>query len=108
MAEASLRDHATAAIRYWEPRRLVYNGLLVVVVAITFWLSVPSIKAAINIDLILGLFFLAVLANVAYCAAYAVDIFVQASAFRDHWQQFRWLLFALGTTFAAVLARYFS
>lgn len=45
-------------------------------------------------------------ANVAYCAAYIVDIFVQTSAFRDQWQQFRWLLFTLGVAFAAVLARY--
>jgi hypothetical protein len=82
--------------------------LLVVVVALTFCLNLPSSKAAMTIDSVLWLFLLAVLANVAYCAAYVVDIFVQASAFRDQWQQFRWLLFTLGVAFAAVLARYFS
>ena len=104
----SVRDYATQAIRYWEPRRLLYNVLLVVVVVATFWLNFPSSKAAITIDSVLWLFLLAVLANVAYCAAYIVDIFVQASAFRDQWQQFRWLLFTVGVAFAAVLARYFS
>src|SRR5204863_6732623 len=108
MDGATLRDYATEAIRYWEPRRLFYNLFLVVVVAITFWLNLPSSRAAITIDSILWLFLLAVVANVAYCAAYLVDLFVQASAFRSHWQQFRWLLFALGSAFAAVLTRYVS
>jgi hypothetical protein len=75
---------------------------------VTFSLNLPSSKAAVTIDSILWLFLLAVLANVAYCAAYIVDIFVQASAFRDQWKQFRWLLFTLGLAFAAVLTRYFA
>ena len=79
MDGSTLRDYATEAIRYWEPRRLFYNLFLVLVVA-----------------------------NVAYCAAYLVDLFVQASAFRSHWRQFRWLLFGLGSAFAAVLTRYVS
>ena len=105
---ASLRDYVTEAIRYWEPRRLIYNALLFVVVGLTLWLQHPALRNTVTIDSILWLFLLAVLANVAYCAAYPVDIFVQASAFRDQWQRFRWLLFALGVGFAAVLARYFS
>ena len=108
MDGATLRDYATEAIRYWEPRRLFYNLLLVVVVAMTFWLNLPSSRAAITIDSILWLFLLAVVANVAYCAAYIVDVFVQSSAFRPQWHQLRWLLYALGSAFAAVLTRYIS
>lgn len=108
MDGATLRDYATEAIRYWEPRRVVYNALLALVVAITFWINLPAAKSSVTIDSVLWLFLLAVLANVAYCAAYIVDIFVQASAFRPQWQQFRWMLFALGVAFAAVLARYLS
>ena len=107
MDGATLRDYATEAIRYWEPRRLFYN-LLLVIVAMTFWLNLPSSRAAITIDSILWLFLLAVVANVAYCAAYIVDVFVQASAFRPQWHQLRWLLYALGSAFAAVLTRYIS
>ena len=106
--DGSLREYTTEAIRYWEPRRLFYNLLLVAIVVITFLLNLPSSRAVITIDSILWLFLLAVLANVAYCAAYVVDLFVQASAFRSHWHQFRWLLLALGSAFAAVLARYLS
>ena len=108
MDGATLRDHATEAIRYWEPRRWIYNLLLLAVVAITFWINLPASKAALTIDSVLWLFLLAVLANVAYCAAYIVDIFVQISAFHPQWQRFRWLLFSLGSAFAAVLSRYFS
>jgi hypothetical protein len=108
MDGATLRDHTTEAIKYWEPRRLLYNLALAAVVAITFCLNLPASKAAITIDAVLWLFLLAVLANVAYCAAYIVDIFVQVSAFKQQWQQFRWLLFALGLAFAAVLSRYFA
>ena len=108
MEGPSVRDHVTQAIGYWEPRRLLYNALLVGVVAATFWLNLPASKSAVTIDSLLWLFLLAVLANVAYCAAYVVDIFVQTSAFREQWKQFRWLLFTLGVAFAAVLTRYLS
>ena len=108
MSSETLRDNATSAIRYWEPRRAIYNLALVAVVVITFCLNLPASKAAFTIDSVLWLFLLAVLANVAYCAAYPVDLFVQASAFREQWQQFRWLLFALGLAFAGVLSRYFA
>ena len=60
MDGATLRNYATEAIRYWEPRRLFYNLLLVVVVAMTFWLNLPSSKGAITIDSVLWLFLLAV------------------------------------------------
>jgi len=108
MDGATWRDNATEAIRYWEPRRIFYNLLLVVVAVTTFWLELPSSRAAVTIDSILWLFLLAVVANVAYCTAYIVDLFVQASAFRPQWHQFRWLLYALGSAFAAVLTRYVS
>jgi hypothetical protein len=55
----------------------------------------------------LFLFVLTVLANVAYCAAYVVDIFVQGSGFRDAWRSYRWLVLTLGLAFAGVLTRYF-
>jgi hypothetical protein len=36
MAEVSFREALTQAIRYWEPRRPLYNGLLLIVVVIVF------------------------------------------------------------------------
>jgi hypothetical protein len=55
-------------------------------------------------DFCLGLFLL--VANIAYCAAYIVDNFAQASGFRELWQRYRWLLFVTGTTFAAIITHF--
>jgi hypothetical protein len=55
-----------------------------------------------------GLFVLAVLANVAYCAAHLVDVVAQLSAFRMQWLKLRWILLLAGSAFAAVLANFFS
>jgi hypothetical protein len=56
----------------------------------------------------LGLFLLAVAANICYCAAYLADVFVQASGFREVLQRVRWVLFVLGTLVAAIITRFMS
>jgi hypothetical protein len=104
----ALNDSVTDAIRYWEPRRLVYNGALAVVVVIYFWTGLPGSKQNLNADFVLGLFLLVVIANVAYCAAYLADIFAQLSNFRDVWRRVRWVLFAVGTLFAAIITRFIA
>src|ERR1700758_4547923 len=96
------------AIRYWERRRIIYNGVLLVVVVAIFAVNWPGSRAGLGVNTFLMLFVLAVLANVAYCAAYIVDIAAQLSAFREAWLRVRWLLVALGTAFAAVLTYFFS
>ena len=47
---------------------------------------------------------MAVLANVAYCAAYVVDIF--ASGYRKQWWKLR-IIFKIGLLFAAITIRFF-
>lgn len=106
MESATIRESMTNAIRFWEPWRLVYNLVLAAVVVGYFVAGYPATKGQLSVDAALGLFVLAVIANVAYCAAYPVDVFVQASGFREAWQRGRWVLFAIGTIFAAVLARF--
>jgi len=108
MDASSLRDYATDAIKFWEPRRVIYNLALGAIVIVYFGVGYPASKALLTIDFVLGLFLLAVIANVAYCAAYLVDIFAQASGFREIWQRYRWLLFVIGTIFAAVLTRFIA
>jgi hypothetical protein len=106
MESGTLRESFTDAIRFWEPRRLIYNLVLSAVVILYFIIDYPASKAVLSLDFVLGLFLLAVIANIAYCAAYLPDVFVQASGFRELWQRARWLLFAIGTTFAAIITRF--
>jgi hypothetical protein len=96
------------AISYWERRRLVYNAVLLLVVATIFAVNWPGSWANLSVNALLVLFVLAVLANVAYCAAYVVDVAAQLSAFRDRWLKVRWLLGVIGTAFAGVLTYFFS
>lgn len=102
------RELITDAIRYWEPRRIAYNAVLALVVLAVFALNWPQSRSEVSLDLAQGLFILAVLANVAYCAAYVVDVPVQMSAFAAKWKRYRWVLFGIGVLFAAVITRFFA
>jgi len=106
MEKSDLREYATDAIKFWERWRLLYNLALAAVVIIYFAIGYPLSKGSLTIDFCLGLFLLAVIANVAYCAAYPVDIFAQASGFREIWRRYRKVLFVIGTLFAAIITRF--
>jgi hypothetical protein len=108
MLGVETREAATEAVRYWEPRRILYNAVLVLVVSTYFFLGLPFSTSTLSMNLFLVLFALAVLANIAYCAAYVVDIFAQTTGLRDTWLKYRWILFAIGVFFAAVITRFVS
>jgi hypothetical protein len=105
---ASLREMVTDSIRYWEPRRLIYNAVLAVIVAAYFFVAWPASRSTVTFNGVLLLFFLSVLANVCYCAAHIADIFAQFSGFRELWLRFRWMLLALGIVFAGIITRFFA
>ncbi len=108
METAPWRDYLANAIRYWEPRRILYNVLLLAIVVIHFVKGLPVSKNVAQFNELLLLFVLAVLANVAYCAAYVPDIFAQMSTLRDSWLRYRWAVFVVGLAFAGVLAHFWS
>jgi hypothetical protein len=108
MDATTLRDYATDAIRWWEPKRIAYNVALVAVVGACFLVTLPASRQTLTTDTLLFLVALAVLANIAYCAAYVVDVFVQMSGFREQWRAYRWILFLIGMSFAAILARFWA
>ena len=95
-------------LRYWEPRRVIYNAVLAVVVIVHVMLAWPSAREKLTSDVVLSLFILAVLANVAYCAVYVVDLFVQFSGLDTEWRRGRVVLLIVGTAFAATLAHFFT
>ncbi len=105
---SSVRDAVSDAIRYWELRRIAYNAVLGLVVLAYFAVHWPRSGAKTSFEGILLVFVLAVLANVCYCAAYLGDVFVQISGLRAVWQRWRWVLFVIGTTFAAIITRWFA
>jgi len=82
---AALRALLDDALRYREPRRLIW----------------PHFRPALPL-----LFALAVLANVCYCAAYLVDLPLQVSSFGSGWRRRRVVPWLAGMLFAAGLASY--
>ena len=110
MTEVSLRAILTDAIRYWERRRITYNIVLAGVTIMVFAVGWAEGQADpyLLFAMMPSVIVLAVLANVAYCAAYAADIMVQYSEFRAPWLRYRWILFVIGLLFAAMLAYLFA
>jgi len=99
------RDSFCEALRYWERRRTLYNGVLAAVSIFWFaWLHFP--RPAANVGNGLRLLGLALIANVLYCAAYIVDIPLQLSNLRTLWMRRRWALWLAGTAFAMLLTSY--
>jgi hypothetical protein len=102
------RTALSNAISYWERRRIACNFVLLMVVAVMFTVNLPGSRTNVSVNTLLMLFVLAVLANVAFSAAYIVDVAAQLSTFRVTWLKTRWMLAAIGTTFAGVFAYFFS
>ena len=108
MDTQALKDSLTDAIGFWEPRRVIYNVVLAGIVCLYFWRGLPSSKTLLDVNFALSAFVLAVLANICYCAAYLPDIFIQMSDFRHAWRRIRWILFVVGTVFAATITRFIA
>jgi|SRR5215471_7444230 len=91
------------ALKYWEPRRLVYNAVLAAVVIARAAMDWPAFRDKVTFEVALGTFILAVIANVAYCAVYGIDLFVQFSGLDAAWRVGRVLVLIVGTAFAAAI-----
>jgi hypothetical protein len=103
---APLRNLLSDAMRFWEPRRLIYNSVLAAVVLVWLVVTWPHFRPILTLQSLLLLFVLGLIANVCYCAAYLVDIPLQCSSFRGSWKRGRWGLWLAGTLAAIVLANY--
>src|SRR5262245_28627269 len=98
---------AADALRFWETRRILYNLALAGVVLAHIYATWPESRSVLSWDSLFALIMLAVLANVCYCAAYAVDLFVQYSGLRNAWPRWRWAVLFVGIVFASTLTHFF-
>jgi len=96
----------SASIRYWESRRLGYNGALVVIALGWLVLTWPHFRPAFNLRAAGALCVLALLANLCYTTVYLAHIPAQCSPARPVWLRWRWIAFVLGTLFALLFEMY--
>lgn len=94
------------AIRYWEPRRVVYNFALVAICVAWIVATWPHFRPALTLASLRIMAVLALLANVCYCAAYLVDIPAQHLAFSAVWYRRRWILWLTGMLLAILFTNY--
>jgi hypothetical protein len=96
----------TDAIRFWEPRRVIYNLVLTAVVIVWLVASWPHFRPAFTLHSLLLLSILALQANICYCAAYFVDIPMQGLSVGGALRRLRWGLWLIGTLFAILFENY--
>ena len=94
------------AVRFWEPRRLLYNLLLFAVVVIWVVKSWPHFRPAMNLEGLGVAVVLGLLANLCYCAAYLAEILIQNATNSEVWNRQRWAIWMVGTLFAIVFENY--
>ena len=100
------RELLADAMRFWEPRRIVYNCALAAVTVAWIVVTWPHFRPDITLFSLFRLAILALIANACYCVAYLVDISMQCSSLRSGWKRRRWGLWLGGTLFAIVLTNY--
>ena len=103
---AGFRELLSASARFWEPRRILYNLILLAVCVIWFAVSWPHFRPALHLPYLSPMVALALFANLCYSAAYLVDIPFLSSEFRSTWLSRRWMLWLAGTLFALFLENY--
>lgn len=101
-----LRDSFLEAVRFWEPRRLFYNLLLLAVVVTWVLATWPHFRPAMNLTAAMQISVLGLLANVFYSVAYLAEFALQGASSGKVRQSLRWTLWVIGTILAFVLANY--
>ena len=97
-----LRD----AARFWEPRRLLYNLLLLAVLLAWVTKTWPHFRPAMTLDSLAIVTVLALLANLCYCAAYLAEMLIQNATSTSSWNRQRWAVWVVGTLLAILFANY--
>ncbi len=94
------------AARWWEPRRLAYNAILLVVFVALLIRTWARIAPELTPGNILRLFVLGLLANLCYSTAYPADMALQTIRAPSARRAWRWAIWIAGTLFAVLLETY--
>jgi len=94
------------AAGFWERQRLWYNAVLILIVVLWVVITWPHFRPAMNLVALGKMMVLALLANLCYCAGYAMEGFIQPLLAGESWRRARWILWIAGTLFAVVLSNY--
>lgn len=105
-ARSTTRAILGNAIRYWEPRRIWYNGILAAVFIGWVVLTWPHFRSAFTLESLAFLIFFAVAANLCYSAVYLVDIPLQLSPLQAVWVRWRFGLWLVGIALAVLFTNY--
>jgi hypothetical protein len=105
-ASGTFRTLLADAARYWEPRRIAYNFVLLAQAGAWVWATWPAFRPAVVVQHIPESLALAGLANLCYCAVYLVELSIPHAAERDAWRRWRWSLWVAGTLLALLIAQY--
>jgi hypothetical protein len=96
------RSNIMEAVRFWEVARLPYNLVLALIVLGGAFATGERWEQWLGMAP--TLLFLAVAANLAYCAAYPVDLAMQFVVQADGRRLLRFGLWGVGVIFAALIA----
>lgn len=97
---------AGEAARFWEFRRIWYNGALFAVVLLWLGLTWPHFRPALTLDALGKILGLALLANLCYCAAYFVELFLPILVAGGVRRKIRWAVWIAGTLLALLIENY--
>lgn len=97
-----LRD----TLRYWELRRIAYNAFLSAAAIAWVVFSWPHFRPAFTWRALPPLTFLAVMANLCYCAVYVAELMVRELSPSDSWRHWRLAIFVAGTLLALLIESY--
>lgn len=94
------------AAGFWERQRLWYNVVLLAIVVLWVVFTWPHFRPAMNLVALGKMAVLALLANLCYCAGYAMEGFIQPLVQQGYWRRLRWVVWVAGMLFAILLANY--
>lgn len=94
------------ALRFWEPLRIWYTAVLVVIVLLWIVFTWPHFRPALTWINLGRMAVLGLLANLCYCAAYVAEFLIQRAVPQPLRRRTRYAVWVLGLLLAMLLTNY--